>query len=159
LLLLILPLLNTTSIKKILFFPFSKDHSPGSSAEDDACPVCGVNPITIAFIAIPCEHKYCYYCLRTRCSASSSFHCLRCNAQVMAMKRNSPQVNSIGDDSWNSSVKMHIYLFDFCPLVICKVVHEQAAKSMSVGFYISISALSCWSLLRWGILMGKDVLY
>lgn len=99
LLLLILPLLNTTSIKKILFFPFSKDHSPGSSAEDDACPVCGVNPITIPFIAIPCEHKYCYYCLCTRCSASSSFHCLRCNAQVMAMKRNSPQVNSIGDDS------------------------------------------------------------
>ncbi|XP_057867144.2 peroxisome biogenesis protein 2 isoform X2 [Cryptomeria japonica] len=96
LLLLMLPLLNTTSIKKILFFPFAKDKSDGNSLEDDACPVCGANPILISFIAVPCEHKYCYYCLRTRCASTSSFHCLKCNAQVVAMKRNNIRLNTIG---------------------------------------------------------------
>ncbi|XXG48033.1 hypothetical protein AAC387_Pa02g2577 [Persea americana] len=84
-LLLLLPLLNSSSIKKFLL-PFSKDKSPGSSGDEAVCPICQANP-TIAFIAIPCEHRYCYYCLRTRCAATSSFRCVRCNEPVLAMQR------------------------------------------------------------------------
>lgn len=87
LLLLILPLLNITSIKKALTNPFSNGQASKTVVKDDACPVCEQCPITVTYIALPCEHQYCYYCLRTRCIATSSFRCLKCNVQVLAMKR------------------------------------------------------------------------
>jgi hypothetical protein len=31
--------------------------------------------------------RYCYYCLRTRCSATSSYRCPRCNEVVVAIQR------------------------------------------------------------------------
>lgn len=86
-LLLLLPLLNSSSIKKFLL-PFSKDRSFGSSGDEAVCPICQANP-TIPFIALPCQHRYCYYCLRTRCTASPSFRCVRCNEPVIAMQRHS----------------------------------------------------------------------
>ncbi|KAE9584622.1 putative transcription factor C2H2 family [Lupinus albus] len=75
-LLLLLPLLNSSSLKNLLR-PFSKDKS-SSSAE--ATP-------TIPFVALPCQHRYCYYCLRTRCAASPSFRCSSCREPVVAMQR------------------------------------------------------------------------
>lgn len=87
LLLLILPLLNMTSIKKALTFPFSNAQISKTTIKEDACPVCERCPITITYIAHPCQHRYCYYCLRTRCIASSSFRCVKCNELVLAMQR------------------------------------------------------------------------
>eukprot|EP00262_Sarcandra_glabra_P004994 TRINITY_DN16231_c1_g2_i1.p1 TRINITY_DN16231_c1_g2~~TRINITY_DN16231_c1_g2_i1.p1 ORF type:complete len:353 (+),score=36.77 TRINITY_DN16231_c1_g2_i1:69-1127(+) len=84
-LLLLLPLLNSPSIKKFLL-PFSKDKSSGSSGDETACPVCQAHP-TIPFLALPCQHRYCYYCLRTRCAAAPSFRCARCDEPVIAMQR------------------------------------------------------------------------
>ncbi|KAJ4834104.1 peroxisome assembly protein (Peroxin-2) [Turnera subulata] len=84
-LLLLLPLLNSSSIKKLLS-PFSKDKSSNSTVDDDTCPICQATP-TIPFLALPCEHRYCYYCLRTRCAATSSFRCPRCSETVVAMQR------------------------------------------------------------------------
>ncbi|CAA7402763.1 unnamed protein product [Spirodela intermedia] len=84
-LLLLLPLLNSSSIRKFLL-PFSKDKSSSSSDDDLACPICQLNP-TIPFLALPCQHRFCYYCLRTRCAASSVFRCPRCNEPVLAMQR------------------------------------------------------------------------
>lgn len=93
LLLLILPLLNITSIRKALVYPFSSEHASKAVMKEDACPVCERCPIITAYIALPCEHGYCYYCLRTRCIASSAFRCIKCNVQVLAMKRLHLQVN------------------------------------------------------------------
>ncbi|XAR68481.1 hypothetical protein NMG60_11003612 [Bertholletia excelsa] len=92
-LLLLLPLLNSSSIKNFLR-PFSKDKSSGSNGDDSVCPICQASP-TIPFIALPCQHSYCYYCLRTRCSASPSFRCSRCNEPVVAMQRHGSAVNSV----------------------------------------------------------------
>lgn len=86
LLLLILPLLNITSIKKALTFPFSNEQTK-SRIKEDACPICEQCPITIPYVAHPCQHRYCYYCLRTRCIASTSFRCVTCNEPVLAMQR------------------------------------------------------------------------
>ncbi|KAK3137185.1 hypothetical protein QOZ80_5BG0448910 [Eleusine coracana subsp. coracana] len=83
-LLLLLPLLNSSSVKKLL--PFSKDKSASSSGDEADCPICRSNP-SIPFIALPCQHRYCYYCLRTRCLATSSYRCIRCNEVVVAIQR------------------------------------------------------------------------
>ncbi|KAK4482042.1 hypothetical protein RD792_012965 [Penstemon davidsonii] len=74
-LLLLLPLLNSSSVKKILR-PFSKDKSLNSEEDEALCPICQATPNT-PFLALPCQHRYCYYCLRTRCSATLAFRCSR----------------------------------------------------------------------------------
>ncbi|XP_021736896.1 peroxisome biogenesis protein 2-like [Chenopodium quinoa] len=84
-LLLLLPLLNSASLKN-LFRPFSKDKSSDSATDEIACPICQGSP-SIPFLALPCRHRYCYYCLRTRCAASPSFRCTRCSQPVTAMQR------------------------------------------------------------------------
>ncbi|CAM0911271.1 unnamed protein product [Alopecurus aequalis] len=84
-LLLLLPLLNSSSVKKFLL-PFSKDKSASSSGDEANCPICVSSP-SIPFVALPCQHRYCYYCLRTRCAATSSYRCARCNEVVVAIQR------------------------------------------------------------------------
>ncbi|XP_062087523.1 peroxisome biogenesis protein 2 [Humulus lupulus] len=92
-LLLLLPLLNSSSVKSFLH-PFSKDKSSSSAEDDSTCPICQANPTT-PFIALPCEHRYCYYCLRTRCAAVPSFRCLRCNEPVIAIQRHGGVTNPV----------------------------------------------------------------
>ncbi|XP_042036497.1 peroxisome biogenesis protein 2-like isoform X1 [Salvia splendens] len=89
-LLLLLPLLNSSSLRKVLR-PFSKDISSNSEGDDALCPICQATPTT-PFLALPCQHRYCYYCLRTRCSASMSFRCSRCSEPVVAMQRHGDSV-------------------------------------------------------------------
>ncbi|XP_057724700.1 peroxisome biogenesis protein 2 [Arachis stenosperma] len=84
-LLLLLPLLNSSSVRN-LFRPFSKDKSSSSAEDDTLCPICRATP-TIPFVAIPCQHRYCYYCLRTRWAAAPSYRCSRCSEPVSAMQR------------------------------------------------------------------------
>jgi len=55
-LLLLLPLLNSSSVKKFLL-PFSKDNSAGSSGDEADCPICRSSP-SIPFVALPCQHRY-----------------------------------------------------------------------------------------------------
>ena len=55
-LLLLLPLLNSSSIKSFLR-PFSKDKSSNSEEDETLCPICQANP-TIPFLALPCQHRY-----------------------------------------------------------------------------------------------------
>ncbi|KAL6624450.1 hypothetical protein ACP70R_031771 [Stipagrostis hirtigluma subsp. patula] len=54
-LLLLLPLLNSSSVKKLLL-PFSKDKSANSSGDEANCPICRSSP-SIPFIAHPCQHS------------------------------------------------------------------------------------------------------
>ncbi|KAE8709048.1 Peroxisome bioproteinsis protein 2 [Hibiscus syriacus] len=84
-LLLLLPLLNSLTVKSFLQ-PFSKNNSSGSAEDDSTCPICRTSP-TLPYLALPCQHRYCYYCLRTRCVAAPSFRCSRCNEPVEAMQR------------------------------------------------------------------------
>ncbi|OAY36695.2 hypothetical protein MANES_11G036900v8 [Manihot esculenta] len=84
-LLLLLPLLNSSSVKSLLS-SFSKDKSSSSTGDDGTCPVCRSIPTT-PFLALPCQHRYCYYCLRTQCSASPAYRCPRCSEPVVAMQR------------------------------------------------------------------------
>ncbi|XP_044497225.1 peroxisome biogenesis protein 2-like isoform X2 [Mangifera indica] len=84
-LLLLLPLLNSSTFKNI-FHPLSKDKSSSSIEDDTRCPICQANPTT-PFLALPYQHRYCYYCLRMRCAAAASFRCSRCSEQVIAMQR------------------------------------------------------------------------
>lgn len=86
-LLLTLPLLNSPSFMN-LFRSLSKDKSSGSTQDETSCPICQASP-GVSFIALPCRHRYCYYCLRTRCSATPSFRCSRCGEIVAAMQRRS----------------------------------------------------------------------
>uniref|UniRef100_A0A0E0DP74 RING-type E3 ubiquitin transferase (cysteine targeting) n=1 Tax=Oryza meridionalis TaxID=40149 RepID=A0A0E0DP74_9ORYZ len=51
-LLLLLPLLNSSSVKKFLL-PFSKDKSASSSGDEADCPICRSSP-SIPFVALPC---------------------------------------------------------------------------------------------------------
>jgi len=55
-LLLLLPLLNSSSIRNLLS-PFSKDKASSSAEDDTACPICLASP-TIPFLALPCQHRY-----------------------------------------------------------------------------------------------------
>ncbi|CAN0878140.1 Peroxisome biogenesis protein 2 [Linum grandiflorum] len=91
-LLLLLPLLNSSSFKS-LFSPFSKNKSSTSNQDDGSCPICQATP-SIPFLAHPCQHRYCYYCLRTRCAASPSFRCPRCNEPVAAMQRDGGSISN-----------------------------------------------------------------
>ncbi|KAG6415767.1 hypothetical protein SASPL_123183 [Salvia splendens] len=51
-LLLLLPLLNSSSLRKVLH-PFSKDKSLNSEGDDALCPICQTTPTT-PFLALPC---------------------------------------------------------------------------------------------------------
>lgn len=59
-LLLLLPLLNSSSVKNLLR-PFSKDKSSSSGEDSTACPICQATPI-IPFVALPCQHRYVSAC-------------------------------------------------------------------------------------------------
>ncbi|KAG2722898.1 hypothetical protein I3843_02G126000 [Carya illinoinensis] len=82
-LLLLLPLLNSSSVRKFLH---PADKSSSSTEDDTTCPICLASP-TIPFLAVPCRHRYCYYCLRTRCAAVPLFRCSRCSEPVTAMQQ------------------------------------------------------------------------
>ncbi|KFK42388.1 hypothetical protein AALP_AA2G249500 [Arabis alpina] len=56
LLLLLLPLLNSSAVKSILS-PFAKDKSSSTKEDTVTCPICLVDP-AIPFIALPCHHRY-----------------------------------------------------------------------------------------------------
>ncbi|CAA2974521.1 peroxisome biogenesis 2 [Olea europaea subsp. europaea] len=92
-LLLLLPLLNSSSVKSFLN-PSSNDKSTNSAGNDALCLICQTTPTT-PFLALPCQHRYCYYCLRTRCSGSLSFRCSRCNEPFVAMQRHGGSFNNI----------------------------------------------------------------
>uniref|UniRef100_M0ZRY9 RING-type E3 ubiquitin transferase (cysteine targeting) n=1 Tax=Solanum tuberosum TaxID=4113 RepID=M0ZRY9_SOLTU len=75
LLLLLLPLLNSSSIKNFLL-PFSKDKSSDSSVDDTSCPICQGKP-TIPFLTIPCQHRGDILLVRSSCHpfGLTSFMC------------------------------------------------------------------------------------
>lgn len=120
LLLLVLPLLNMMSIRKVLMLPFSNG-SPLSSLPEDACAICEAQPITTPYMALPCGHLYCYYCLRTRSLADRNLKCLRCSVNIVALKRHQVEVSieSVENEEksqWGCSPYFHwFHLIIFSP--------------------------------------------
>ncbi|KAL7611696.1 hypothetical protein Lser_V15G05361 [Lactuca serriola] len=54
-LLLLLPLVNLSSMKKFLL-PFSKDNSSGCAGDETLCPICQANPTTV-YLTLHCQHR------------------------------------------------------------------------------------------------------
>lgn len=51
------------------------------------CPVCGARDILLPYVAQPCCHVFCYYCLAAHCSADGSFACPLDGERVDGMQR------------------------------------------------------------------------
>ena len=57
-LLLLLPLLNSSSMKNFLH-PFSKDSSSGSAGDETLCPICQANPTTMYLYIAKSKLPFC----------------------------------------------------------------------------------------------------
>lgn len=51
------------------------------------CPICGLREIVVPYVALPCRHVFCYYCLRGRCEADPAFECPVDGERVAALRR------------------------------------------------------------------------
>jgi len=57
----------------------------GSALLATACPLCGAQPIVVPCVALPCEHVFCYFCLRSATSEDPRFLCPTCSGEVKAI--------------------------------------------------------------------------
>ena len=85
-----LPLLNLTSVKKVLAYPFAATSSAATELPPDTCPICRANPIAVPYAASPCAHLFCYYCIRTRAAAHPFFKCPRCDTEIVSIQMYRP---------------------------------------------------------------------
>eukprot|EP00242_Pyramimonas_sp_CCMP2087_P001461 CAMPEP_0198233678 /NCGR_PEP_ID=MMETSP1445-20131203/116364_1 /TAXON_ID=36898 /ORGANISM="Pyramimonas sp., Strain CCMP2087" /LENGTH=375 /DNA_ID=CAMNT_0043914379 /DNA_START=112 /DNA_END=1239 /DNA_ORIENTATION=- len=62
------------------------DSTPRS--QSNLCPICSTTP-RVPFVASPCRHVYCYYCLRAHCMGDPEFKCQTegCGVRITAMAR------------------------------------------------------------------------
>lgn len=51
------------------------------------CPICSTSDILVPFVAHPCRHIFCYYCLQSHCAADSDFQCPVDGERVDALQR------------------------------------------------------------------------
>jgi peroxin-2 len=63
------------------------------------CPVCGARDILLPFVALPCRHVFCYYCLRAHCAADAAFACPVDGERVQGLQRLVRRVGGGGDDA------------------------------------------------------------
>jgi peroxin-2 len=59
----------------------------GAAAQQQACLICGAAEVAVPYSALPCGHRFCYYCLRAHTLADSGYQCPQCGAAVAAMRR------------------------------------------------------------------------
>ncbi|MEW5311096.1 MAG: hypothetical protein WDW38_002839 [Sanguina aurantia] len=68
----------------------TSDIGRGDSGEHPSspCPLCGSTQLNVPFVALPCLHVFCYYCLRASCLAEPASYCCPLDGvRVVAMKR------------------------------------------------------------------------
>jgi peroxin-2 len=51
------------------------------------CGICGITPILSPYTALPCNHEYCYFCLRSHTEADPQYQCPICLVRVEAMQQ------------------------------------------------------------------------
>lgn len=102
LLLLTLPLLNAAALKRFVLQRLpplalrltgptgtgqrDRPSEPADDQERQPCSFCGSADVPVPYSALPCKHRYCYYCLRSQCEADPQFCCSRCGLRVEAMR-------------------------------------------------------------------------
>ena len=59
----------------------------GGPGEAAACGICSVPEILAPYEAVPCGHRFCYYCLRSQCLGDAQYCCPLCLVRVEAMQR------------------------------------------------------------------------
>lgn len=59
----------------------------GAQGEVQPCGICGEADPPSPWSALPCLHRFCYYCLRSHCQADPSYTCPLCLERVQAMQR------------------------------------------------------------------------
>ena len=58
-----------------------------STWKNESCPICGKADILQPYVTVPCQHEFCYFCLRSHVLAQRrTFHCPVCSQQVEAMR-------------------------------------------------------------------------
>ncbi|CAL8468457.1 g7997 [Coccomyxa elongata] len=97
LLLFLLPLINVARIKALVMSHLPRvsvpaatssiSGPPSSGAAHQQCPICGASEIIVPYVALPCEHRFCYYCLRAHTQSDPDYKCLQCGAVVTALRR------------------------------------------------------------------------
>ena len=51
------------------------------------CPCCGSQDLLLPYVALPCRHVFCYYCLSSQCAADQVYACPLDGVRVRAMRR------------------------------------------------------------------------
>lgn len=100
LLLFLLPLVNVRALKHALrsYLPrlpalgggaggAAGAADPGSAGAGVTCGICSAPDLLSPWAAVPCCHRFCYYCLRSNCAADPQFSCPLCLRRVDAMHR------------------------------------------------------------------------
>ena len=101
-LLFLLPLVNAAAVKKAIHsilprlpnFPFNSNNSStgGSTVvvphddESAPCGICGTAEILTPYAAEPCNHVFCYYCVRGHTAADPEFQCPTCFEKIEALR-------------------------------------------------------------------------
>lgn len=74
-----------------------QDHQAGvPPAPAGPCPLCGSTELLLPLVALPCQHVFCYYCLRSNCAADKDFECPWDGQRVEAMRRWRPAQRARG---------------------------------------------------------------
>jgi peroxin-2 len=58
------------------------------------CPICGSQEVLVPFVAYPCRHLFCYYCLRIHTEADQEFCCPVDGQRIEAMQRYAAHVRN-----------------------------------------------------------------
>jgi peroxin-2 len=66
-------------------------------SQHQPCGICSTADILEPYFAVPCGHRFCYYCLRSQCLADPQYACPLCLQRIDAMQRGSASKGS-GDN-------------------------------------------------------------
>lgn len=100
LLLFLLPLVNVTRIRAFVLENLPQMYQPRMqsgggvlverSSDEHRCNICRKEEMAVPFVALPCEHKFCYYCLRSHTESEAGYKCPTCGEVVQSMQRWKP---------------------------------------------------------------------
>jgi len=99
LLLFLLPLVNVTRIRSFVMKNLPQMYQPRPQSggvlverisEEHRCNICRKENVAIPFEALPCQHKFCYYCLRSHTESEAGYKCPACGEVVQSMRRWQP---------------------------------------------------------------------
>lgn len=98
LLLFLLPLFNAKAIQHALRSYLPRLPMLGGGAGpvvaaaggSQTCGICSTADVLAPYEAVPCGHRFCYYCLRSHCLADPQYSCPLCLARVEGMQRVAP---------------------------------------------------------------------